>query len=66
MAEKNWFVLHTYAGFENKVKTAIEGLKERRNIYESIGHVLVPTQNVTEFKEGKKRYPPERYFRDMC
>jgi transcriptional antiterminator NusG len=62
MAEKNWFVLHTYAGFENKVKTAIEGLKNRRNMMDGIGHVLVPTQNVTEFKEGKKKVSTRKVF----
>ncbi|EQD24922.1 MAG: transcription antitermination protein (NusG), partial [Leptospirillum sp. Group IV 'UBA BS'] len=62
MAEKSWFVLHTYAGFENKVKSALEGLKERRNMFDSIGHVLVPTQNVTEFKEGKKKVSTRKVF----
>ena len=62
MAEKSWFVLHTYAGFENKVKSALEGLKERRNLIDSIGHVLVPTQNVTEFKEGKKKVSTRKVF----
>lgn len=62
MAEKSWFVLHTYAGFENKVKVALEGLRSRRNIMDGIGHVLVPTQNVTEFKEGKKKISTRKVF----
>jgi transcriptional antiterminator NusG len=62
MAEKSWFVLHTYAGFENKVKSALEGLRERDGIADGIGVVLVPTQNVTEFKEGKKKVSTRKVF----
>jgi transcription antitermination protein nusG len=62
MPEKSWFVLHTYAGFENKVKTALEGLRERGGIEDGIGIVLVPTQNVTEFKEGKKKVSTRKVF----
>jgi transcriptional antiterminator NusG len=62
LSEMNWYVIHTYAGFENRVKTSIEERAEIKGLKESIGQVLVPIQNVTELKEGKKKTTSRKVF----
>jgi transcriptional antiterminator NusG len=52
---KNWYVVHTYAGFEGRVKTSILERAKETGLHEAIGQVLVPTEDVIEIKEGKKR-----------
>ena len=55
MAEANWYVVHTYSGYENKVKANIEKTIENRNLQDQIFEVSVPMLNVVEEKnEGKK------------
>ncbi len=50
-----WYVVHTYSGYENKVKANIEKLVENRNMGEIITQVLVPMEDFVEFREeGKK------------
>ncbi len=62
MGEKNWYVIHTYAGFENRVKTSLEERAVQKGFTETIGKVIVPVQNVTELKEGKKRVSSRKVF----
>ena len=50
-----WFVVHTYSGYENKVKANIEKLVENRSMQEAIPEVQVPMEEVTEIKDGEKR-----------
>ena len=63
MAETNWYVVHTYSGYENKVKANIEKTIENRHLEEEILEVRVPMQDVVEMKNGarktvqKKRVP---------
>ena len=52
---KNWYVVHTYAGFEGRVKTSIMERAKEMGLQDTIGQVLVPTEDVIEIKEGKKR-----------
>lgn len=49
-----WFALHTLSGQENKVKTYIEKFKAAEELEEYIGEVLLPTETVSEVKNGKK------------
>jgi transcriptional antiterminator NusG len=51
MAEANWYVVHTYSGYENKVKANIEKTIENRHLEEEILEVRVPMQDVTEVTE---------------
>jgi|UniRef100_A0A7C3R368 transcriptional antiterminator NusG len=60
--KKNWYVIHTYAGFENRVKTSIEERVALKDLSDVIGQVVVPIQNVTELKEGKKRVSSRKVF----
>ncbi len=52
---KRWYVVHTYSGFENKVKTDLEHRIELSGMGEQIVDVQVPTEQVTQVKEGGKR-----------
>ena len=62
MAESNWYVVHTYSGYENKVKTNIEKTIENRNLQDQILEVLVPMQEVVEMKDGKRKASMKKIF----
>lgn len=65
MAEANWYVVHTYSGYENKVKANIEKTIENRHLEEEILEVRVPMQDVVEVKNGAKKNVQKRCFRGM-
>ena len=60
--EKNWYVVHTYSGFEEKVKLAIEEKREKHNLGEKIERILIPTERVVELKGGKKRESDKKFY----
>ncbi len=62
MAEANWYVVHTYSGYENKVKTNIEQSIENRKLQEQILEVSVPTQEVVEIKNGVRKVSEKKLF----
>lgn len=62
MAEANWYVVHTYSGYENKVKANIEKTVENRRLQDQILEVMVPLQDVTEIKNGKKKQVSKKMF----
>jgi transcriptional antiterminator NusG len=51
----SWYVLHTYSGHENRVKLNLEQRVRTMEMSESLEQILVPTQQVTEIKDGKKK-----------
>jgi transcriptional antiterminator NusG len=53
--EAKWYVVHTYSGYENKVKANIEKIIENRGMQELINQVVVPVQDAVEIKNGKKK-----------
>ena len=55
MSEANWYVVHTYSGYENKVKANIEKTIENRHLEDQILEVRVPMQEVIEVKNGAKK-----------
>ena len=57
---RKWYVVHTYSGYENKIKTNIEHLKETQGLEENIFDILIPTEEVTELKEGGRRVTSEK------
>ncbi len=59
---KNWYVVHTYAGFEGRVKDSILERASQMGLQDRIGQVLVPTEDVIEIKEGKKRTSTRKFF----
>jgi transcriptional antiterminator NusG len=62
MAEANWYVAHTYSGYENKVKANIEKTIENRHLEDQILEVRVPLQDVVELKNGVKKTVQKKLF----
>ena len=62
MAEANWYVAHTYSGYENKVKANIEKTIENRHLEDQILEVRVPMQDVTELKNGAQKLVSKKMF----
>ena len=60
--EKKWFVIHTYAGYENKVKANLEKRVESMNMQEKVFRVLVPMEDEVEIKEGKRKIIKRKIF----
>ena len=58
---KNWYVVHTYSGFEEKVRLAIEEKARLKNIEEKIGRILIPSEKIVEIR-GKKKKESDRKF----
>jgi transcriptional antiterminator NusG len=57
-----WYVIHTYSGYENKVKQNIEKVVENRKLHDLIQEVRIPMENYTEVKEGKKVEAERKLF----
>ena len=62
MSEAKWYVVHTYSGYENKVKANIEKTIENRKLQDQILEVSVPMQNVVELKNGAKKQVQKKMF----
>ena len=62
MAEAHWYVVHTYSGYENKVKANIDKTIENRHLEDQILEVRVPMQNVMEVKNGTKKQVAKKMF----
>lgn len=60
--EKSWYVVHTYSGYENKVKTNLEKRVETMGMEDKIFRVLVPEDEETEIKNGKKKTSKKKVF----
>ena len=57
-----WYVIHTYSGHENKVKTNIEKLVENRGMQDLILEVVVPTEEEVDYSEGRRRLKTKKMF----
>lgn len=53
--EALWYVIHTYSGYENKVKATLEQIVENRGLQDFIQDISVPTEETIEIKDGKKK-----------
>ena len=62
MSEANWYVAHTYSGYENKVKANIEKTIENRHLQDQILEVLVPMEDVQEVKNGVTKQVQRKMF----
>ncbi|WP_318506318.1 transcription termination/antitermination protein NusG [Bacillus sp. T3] len=60
--EKNWYVVHTYSGYENKVKANLEKRVESMGMSDKIFRVIVPEEEETDFKNGKKKVVKRKVF----
>jgi transcriptional antiterminator NusG len=61
-AKKSWYVVHTYSGYENKAKQALEDKIKANGLEEYFGQILVPSEKVTETKSGVKRTSTKKFF----
>ena len=53
-ANRGWYIIHTYSGFENKVKDSLRSRAEAFGYSDKIGEILIPTEDVVELRAGKK------------
>ncbi|WMI80690.1 transcription termination/antitermination protein NusG [Anaerotignum sp. MB30-C6] len=60
--ESRWYVVHTYSGYENKVKANIEKTVENRGMQDLIHEISVPLQDVVEIKDGQKKTVQRKVF----
>ncbi len=60
--EKNWYVVHTYSGYENKVKANLEKRVESMGMQDKIFRVVVPEEEETDYKNGKKKTVKRKVF----
>lgn len=60
--EANWYVVHTYSGYENKVAQNLETIVENRRLQDFIHEVRVPTEIEVEVKDGKEREVERKLF----
>ena len=51
---KNWYIIHTYSGFEQKVADSLRGRAQAFGFSDKIGQILIPTEEVVELRAGKK------------
>jgi transcriptional antiterminator NusG len=59
---KNWYVVHTYSGSEEKVKQAIDDKADKKNLRDKIAQVLVPTERIIELKGGGKKESNKKFY----
>ena len=59
---KQWFVIHTYSGFERKVKLSIEEQFGHSQYGDLFGEVVIPTEEVVEVRKGKKKVSSRKFF----
>jgi len=59
---KNWYVVHTQTGAEDKVKTLLESRVSAQGLAETISQVVIPTEQVSEVRSGKKRISQRKFF----
>lgn len=58
----NWYIIHTYSGFERKVAESLKSRVDAAGLGESFGEVMVPTEDVIEMRQGKKIVTPKLFY----
>ena len=66
MSEAKWYVVHTYSGYENKVKANIEKTIENRHLEDQILEVRVPMEDVIEVEERNQEAGAEKDVSGLC
>jgi transcriptional antiterminator NusG len=60
--EKNWYIVHTYSGFEKKVAESLKSRVEAAGLQEHFGEIMIPTEDVIEMRAGKKVVTPKLFY----
>ena len=58
----NWYVIHTYSGYEQKVKLSLLEQFDRSESKERLGEIVIPTEEVVEVRKGKKKISSRKFF----
>jgi transcriptional antiterminator NusG len=59
---KKWYVVHTYSGFEEKVKASLEENIQRKGLEEGISQIMIPAEKVLTLKAGKKKETSKKFY----
>ena len=59
---KNWYVVHTQTGLEDKVMTALENKIQSQGLQDLISSVVIPTEQISEIRSGKKKISQRKFF----
>lgn len=59
---KNWYVVHTQTGLEDKVRTALENKIQSQGLQDLITSVVIPTEQISEIRSGKKKISQRKFF----
>ena len=59
---KNWYIVHTYSGFEKKVAETLRSRVEAAGLKEQFGEIMLPTEDVIEMRAGKKVVTPKLFY----
>ncbi|MCX7787104.1 MAG: transcription termination/antitermination protein NusG [Spirochaetes bacterium] len=59
---KGWYVLHTYSGYENKIEKTLRKMIQEQNLGEYIFDIKVPSEQVVEVKDGKKKVSTKKFL----
>ena len=60
--EKRWYAIHTQTGCENKVRQALQSRAENEGLTTVLGEIFIPTEKVSEVKDGKKKISERKFF----
>ena len=60
--DKNWYIIHTYSGFEKKVAETLKSRIEAAGLVGQFGEIMVPTEDILETRQGKKVVTPKLFF----
>jgi transcriptional antiterminator NusG len=61
-ATKQWYIVHTYSGFEKKVAESLKQRVQAYGVQDAVGDVLIPTEDVVEMRGGRKVVTSKRFF----
>ncbi len=62
MSEMDWYIVHTYSGFEERVKQTLLQRAEARGLGELFGEIRIPKETIVDYKDGKKREVERKFF----
>ena len=62
MSDKQWHIVHTYSGYEKRVRESLLNRIEAYGLTEFFDEIIIPTENVVDVKDGKKRVSKKKFF----
>ncbi len=60
--QRDWYIVHTYSGFEERVKETLVQRAEAHGMGDAFGEIKIPTETIVEYKGGKKREVQRKFF----